>query len=103
MFTAVSAQIVNDKPLEDFRDSNVNLGINQYAAFEPPGARKRKYRDVEYTMWDTIDIDAVTVSDVVEHFHGMNMEVRAGRRVVGVLRALATDVIGLVVSATPAS
>ncbi len=64
--------------VEDFRDSNVNLGINQYAAFEPPLAPKRKYRDVEFTMWDTLDIDASTVQDVLDYFDKMDMEVRGG-------------------------
>lgn len=76
---------VSRTQVEDFRDSNVNLGINQYAAFEPPLAPKRKYRDVEYTMWDTIDIDAATVQDVLDFFDKMDMEVGRALAVVVVV------------------
>ncbi len=71
-------KLVVGAPVEDFRDSNVNVGINQFAAFEPPLAPVKKYRDTEYTMWDTIDIEARTVQDVLDHFDGMGMEVGHG-------------------------
>jgi len=67
-------KVLQNKPIEAFRDSNVNLGINQFAAFEPPPAPKKRYRDTEYSLWDTLDIAAPTLNDVVEFFREKDME-----------------------------
>merc|ERR1719158_364556 len=71
-------KIVAGLPIEQIRSSNFNLAVNHYAFFEPMEAEKTKYRDTEFTLWDTIDIDAreMTLQDLLDHFEEeLNFEV----------------------------
>ena len=71
-------KLVKKLPLESFRNSNVNLALNTLTQFEPAEAPKEEYPVLDgekFTLWDTLDVEAETLQDVVDWFAEKDLEV----------------------------
>uniref|UniRef100_A0A914GWQ5 E1 ubiquitin-activating enzyme n=1 Tax=Globodera rostochiensis TaxID=31243 RepID=A0A914GWQ5_GLORO len=54
-------------PIERFKSSFINLAMPFIAFSEPGRAQKKKYRDVEFTLWDRLEVNGpMTLGQLIE-------------------------------------
>uniref|UniRef100_A0A183CG16 E1 ubiquitin-activating enzyme n=1 Tax=Globodera pallida TaxID=36090 RepID=A0A183CG16_GLOPA len=54
-------------PIERFKSSFTNLAIPFIAFSEPGRAQKKKYRDIEFTLWDRLEVNGpMTLGQLIE-------------------------------------
>ena len=62
-------KVVQDKPLEEYRNSFANLAVPVFAMAEPIAPKKFTFGDLSWTLWDRWVLEGdLTVQQVLDWF-----------------------------------
>lgn len=67
-FSCFYFEFYSHKSLELYKSTYFHFGLPVFSQFEPIAATKKKYNDVEFTRWDSIDVTGdITLAEFIEY------------------------------------